>query len=584
MVTVGSVNADYTSLVEACAAGENNVRVITNITETDQLDLTGCPQFRIEIVPNIVIDNSIASPATTPWVIGDDSVLLIEGASYSLDLTTAGLSSQIVLQNNQRFRFGDNAELDASRVRFTGSGTNILLGGSSNLTNCRFDGATRFDLDLFDQYLFVSHCLFTVPVLLDSETGVEAKSAVVTDNIFDGGANITATGVNDLIFSGNVVGRDVTISNFTISGANCDSVSINSNLFEASELAISSTNLNRVTISGNIWARNTVDGLTISSVVTSLTVSNNILDHITISGAITNSTIFGNDLSDDMTLSSTTTTSTIFGNSFIDAVIGGAFSNSTFEGNYANNNIDINAQFSTSNFVGNHANNIIDFSGVSNSSITGNYAVNTSTFGGAVSGTSITSNRFPRINFTSTVTTTSFSNNIIETASGLSLSVTDDSTSFHVIGNVFPSGCTFSGQFNDSKFCYNEINGQLLFVGASSSPHVNGNSSLTLLTFSIGPRFAVISGNNLVGIGGNIQLNSTNSLTECNNARIVSNFCANITSGNGGVGGIGGCIINGNIISVSITATGTTAGNIVTSNRAPSILGFGGTDLVTDNI
>ena len=56
----------------------------------------------------------------------DNTLLQIDGAGSTTDYVGANTSSQFVLQNNQTFRSGTNAELDAREVQFTGAGINNL--------------------------------------------------------------------------------------------------------------------------------------------------------------------------------------------------------------------------------------------------------------------------------------------------------------------------------------------------------------------------------------------------------------------------------------------------------------------------
>ena len=206
-VTVGTAGADFTTIAAAYAAGNDYICVITSVTETAAIDIAS-DQLYIVLNPGINVSNTIAAAAT--WFTGDTSTLSIVGAGVNLESSAAGISSRMTLQSGQALRSGTTAELQTRGVRYTGAGTNILISGSSQVQNCKFDGATRFDLDEFEQYLYVTNCFFEVPVQIDSTTGLDPKTAIVSNNMFIGNADITVDGVNDLVFEGNTLGRPTT--------------------------------------------------------------------------------------------------------------------------------------------------------------------------------------------------------------------------------------------------------------------------------------------------------------------------------------------------------------------------------------
>jgi len=307
MVTVGiTLNADFPTIAEAVTAMNCNLRIITDVVETQQTDLSiNCNHLRFEMVPGITLSNNI--PSANPWFIGDNTLLTINGAGSTIDFISGSTSSKIILQNNQTFRDGLNAELDVSQVRFTGSGVNNIVGGSSRVHNCRFDGATQFNLSLFERSIYITGCLFTVPSLLDREAG-PLKSAIITENIFEDGASVLINGTNSLIFSNNILGKS-SATNMIISGTLCDNTTISNNIFKFSQLTIDAINLNNSIISNNI-----VDDITINGIVENCTFESNSCDFFTINGIIDNLTMDANILINDLVFGGLIINSTITDN------------------------------------------------------------------------------------------------------------------------------------------------------------------------------------------------------------------------------------------------------------------------------
>lgn len=447
IVTVGmlSSGADYISIVDACTAGYSIVRVITDITETVALDLTLCPHFRIDIDPGITINNMIAGA----WVIGNNSLLKIVGSGAHMDLTTAGLSSQIILQTNQTFRSGINAELDVEDVRFSGSGINILLSGSSRISKCRFDGSTQFDLDLYDKTLFVDGCLFTVPVQLDSFTGAD-KSSIISNNLFDDGADITMISVTNMIFNGNTIGKTGP-TNMTINGAFCDNVVISNNLFANGGLIISSSVAVSVTkISDNEWV---TDGL------------------LSITG--TCNRVFINDNSGRMQ------TITI-GNNMGGVFDVGSFNGNVFSAGGGGGNVIFSSPWMQSSVVGNNIGNI------SGGSTFGEFR-----FEENVNCTNISSNVAKLMVFDKTVIDTNIIGNCLFSNTN-SLTISDTCTHVNINNNSLGTGNLILAEVVTSTICANSLQSitiDMANTGTTNNSSITGNvctNAITIGALSMG--------------------------------------------------------------------------------------------------
>jgi hypothetical protein len=704
IVTVGSImDADYATISAAYVDGKDNVRVITDVTETAQIDLSsGSKHLRVEINPGVSITNTIAAAAD--WFIGDDTLLTVVGAGAHLDLTTAGLSSRITLQSGQTFRSGTNAELQTDNVRYTGAGTNIFLGGSSQINNCRFDSATRFDFDLFEQYLHVRGCLFDAPVKVNSLTGSEEKTAIIIGNIFLGGAHITADGVDDMIFSGNKLGKSTTGTNFTISGTSCNSLLINDNIFDRGEVTISATTLDDSTISNNVFSRDTVDGMTISSTCDNISITGNVLDHITVNASITESVIDGNVMSDDLTVTGTMTSCKVLGNCVVDNLtlavvvsstitensigdvltVGTSCTTSTFDGNkcdsavlnlvtectISNNvfsidildivgncinttiignsiegNLRITGNIDELMINGNRCANILIIGTCADCTINNNYVTSQINVTLAVDRTTFSGNVAAALDLESTVTVTTIGDNSLYQSGGNALTILGNCVRVMISGNsAFSSSShAISGNFTDSVYSDNYVNGSVTFGGTITTSTISGNSidtnlilsdvvtglsvtvntinRIELLSTATG---VIISGNIFRQVGGSLiaitgvstyVMVIGNSATNTNGAFLfssnfrngtVSNNVANGITFSGTVlettisgntflngititGAITRCSLTGNLVSwflLSSTATGVTfSGNITstTSGSALSIAGNCSEVVISDN-
>lgn len=618
MVTVGTSGADYLTINDAVVASNCNIRVITDVVETQQTTVTTCGHLRLELVPGITLSNTIA--AAGDWFIGDNNLLKIEGAGAHMDLTTVGLSSQIVLQNNQTFHWGTDAELDVSGVRFTGVGFNVLLSGSSRVRDCRFDGATRFTFDSFERNLFIDGCYFTVPITLDSLTGAEPKSLIVSNNIFDDGADIIISGVDNLVFNGNTVGKTAATS-MDISGTSCSNVVISNNNFEFSELTISSTTLTNTNISDNVWARISVDGMTLSSTCDNLIVSNNVVHHITVNNTLTESVVSGNTLKGAVTVTGLMTNSKISENCAAIGLILGALLTSVIADNLA---LNITIGSTTSNCT------------ISENSV--NTAI---TFTGNVLNTPITSNRADILTFLADLNSSQIVGNSLVSGVSNSLSVTgltaDTVISSNVgdfgwlfLGNIFRTiisnnkltdgPLTLSGIFTESEMVSNTF-GTVNFTGAVSADSISCNTFFNVFflstvtdsaisnnyffgsaIFSLTTVDMTFNGNTMIGnlsitgaatrcaingntIGISILIDVINGANSTHNT-ICGNICPTSILVGAAVGGIVGNVINGNVALVSIVVVSNVTDNICTSNRTPvgAIAGFGGADVVANNV
>lgn len=332
MVTVGTpLDADYPTIAEAVAAMNCNLRIISDVVETQPTDLSiNCNHLRFEMVPGITLSNTILGAAT--WFTGDNTLLTIDGAGSTIDFVSGTTSSEIVLQNNQTFREGINAELDVSQVQFTGAGINNIVGGSSRIQDCRFNSATQFNLSLFNNSLYVTRCLFIVPSLLDSEAGVD-KSTIIVGNTFEDGASVLINGTNRLIFSENILGKTAA-ANMTVAGTNCDNSSISNNIFQFSNLTIDSTNLTNSIISNNI-----VDNITINGNVENCTFESNNCDFVTLNGISDNLTMDANILINDLVFGGLIINSTVTDNKCRDCTFNSTIGNNGNPTSFSSNAI-----------------------------------------------------------------------------------------------------------------------------------------------------------------------------------------------------------------------------------------------------
>ena len=553
LVTVGSVNADYPTINDAVVASNCNIRVITDIVEVFQTSLTACPHLRIELVPDITISNTITGAGD--WFIGDNNLLKIEGAGAHMDLTTSGLSSQIVLQAGQTFHWGIDAELDVSGVRFTGDGSNVLLSGSARVTNCRFDGATRFAMDLFERYLFIEGCLFTVPVTLDSLVGAEPKTAIISNNIFTSVGNIVIAGATDLIFNHNIVSNNIqvtgTLTNTKITdnciGGDLSLVSIiNSTVSDnviIGDISISGS-VEFTIISSNVIDRIILSSTAMDTQVTLNNMNSQVLTNLTITGASdrvvisSNITYFNWVITGDFNDGTISDNRLSLGTGSGNVTFGGSFIDSTMTGNNFEGLVTITGAVSVSAINSNTVDRFSFGSTLANMQIVGNTMIRTGlttlSVSGACNRVVISSN----IGYNSWIFTGNFDNgnindNRVSTGTGT--------------GNV-----TFSGSFVDSNMTGNNFEGLVTITGAVNVSAINSN---TVDRFSFGSTLTnmQIVGNTMI----RTNLTTLSVTGVCDRVVISSNtgynswiFTGNFDNGN----------INNNRVS-----TGTGTGNVTFS-------------------
>ena len=292
-----------------------NLIVITDVVETSQIDLSvHCPHLWLELNPGITVSNTIAGAGN--WFVGDNTLLELEGAGATIDFISGPTSSQIILQNNQSFRRGANAE--ANQIQFTGSGENQMVDGASTFQDCCFDSAVAFNFEYYVNLLTITGCLFTAPSKLDSNIGL-LKSAIIIGNLFENGGDVVVEGTSEFVFTNNILGK-VLATNLLISGATCSNMEISDNVFLSGELDISSTSLTTSSISSNSWKEIATGGITItSSTNQSLNISNNITNflHINNAGPLNDTSILSNTLIQDLFISGAVDDCSISNNTII---------------------------------------------------------------------------------------------------------------------------------------------------------------------------------------------------------------------------------------------------------------------------
>jgi len=552
LVTVGTVDADYPTVYDAVLDMKCNMRIITDVVETLQLDLSiTCPHVRLELVPGVTVSNTIAGGAD--WFIGNNTLLDIEGSGSTTNFVSGLTSSQIILQNNQSLRSGLNSELIVQSTQLTGSGINSMVGGASKFTNCLFDGGTRHDFDAFNNSLIIKGCVFNVPSRLDSDLGA-AKSAIITNNVFENSAEISILGTNSLIFSNNSIGKTIP-TNLTISGSVCNNATINNNIFQSGIIIISSPLLSNTHVSNNTFSRVAIDGIVIDSASTKLNMTNNTVDYITLNNTIIESVIKGNILSSNLTITGAMTVLKITNN----CIAGGLFLNSLINSVISNNVIGLNltaVSNTESSIIGNHCTSIT-LSGAVNDGITSNNIVSGNiTFSLDVNDSVVSSN---------TLNSFLFSGNM------------DHS---RVIGNTQTGTFTVTGTSSDCNYASNSSDGNWNFGGNFSNGMIDGNrmgSSFSILSFNGTVNVSTITNSRVGLVFFGLEVN--NSIISSNIAsRVIFQLDLNnskFTDNN---------LVNPNL--PTLTVNGACNGIVISSNTGLNIWRFVGNfnnGSITDN-
>jgi hypothetical protein len=348
--TVGTIDANFTSIAEAYAAGIDSMRVITSINETAAGDLsTGPKHVRIEIAPGVDITNSITPIA--PWFTGDDTMLTIVGAGTHIDDTTIGLSSRIVLQTGQALRSGVDAELTVRDVRFSGSDSNTLTAGTSTIENCRFDTAVSFNFNGFVDNLYVNNCFFETDVNIESLGVLDASGVIFTNNNFEShNLNVNAATFSSSNISDNVWEGSLTIDNeavdIVISGNTMDSI-------------VFSGDLRIATVSGN-----TMVGSIISENITDGAITGNTCSRAEFRGDVIDLTVSGNVVLSVMEFEALVTRSLVSSN-FVQGFVcfRGNATTTTISGNNVNGNLFFTSDLTDSDISNNIADSNLEVEG-----------------------------------------------------------------------------------------------------------------------------------------------------------------------------------------------------------------------------
>lgn len=628
IVTVGTVGADYPTIEEAVTALNCNIRVITDVVETLPVSLASCPHLRVQLNPGVTLSNTIAGSGD--WFTGNNTLLNMVGAGAHINNTTPGLSSRIILQAGQSFRSGSDAELKTEGIRYSGNGSNTLTSGSSIIENCRFDNANSFNINNTDDNLYINNCYFESDINIESPGLLPSSGVLITNNNFEGhslniqSSSLSFSNITDNIFTGGAFGlsvsnssSDIIVSNNTMepllfSGTiDCSTISNNTCTTATFNGAITDS-----TVAGNTTT-SLLFGSSIGGVGSSVTITGNTCDGgITVVGAVTSMVFQGNTsrpgginfnsnvnfssinsnyidgggVGDDLTFSGSLNTSTCNDNivsnpRFI--VFLGSLTNTDVSGNVAGS-----MQFS--GLVGATAqpvpitNNacsstITFFSTLSRFTFTGNQSA-VVIFTGALDKGTVSSNTVGYFQFLSTLTQITMVGNFMDSGGpgGNSLDITGLCSQVSISNNVITGNVTFGAGITAGNFSNNDVTGGIAITLGLLNASVDNNKTLNITVSQECDR-ASISGNTVL-VGG-IALDTTDN-GETIYTRVNSNFCnGSVSIGSSGGTGIIGNTINSNIILVGIsTVLSNLTNNVVTGNSCSSVVGFGGTDVVANNV
>lgn len=633
LVTVGVVNADYLTIYDAVADMKCNMRVITDVVETLQTDMTVCSHLRLELVPGITLSNTIAGAGD--WFVGDNNLLKIEGAGAHMDLTTTGLSSQITLQSGQTFHWGTDAELDVSGIRFTGAGNNVILSGSSRVRDCRFDGSTRVILDLFERNLFIDGCLFTVPVTIDSLVGLEPKNAIISNNVFTSTAGVFISGATDLIFISNIVGSTIT-STGTLTktkiadnniGGNLDVLTLQ-NVVVSNNIIMGNLSINN-TVSDTVFDGNTISGVFSSSaqltsnkitnncIVSNLNLQNlnscvigdNVFDTINLVDCI-NSSITGNVMTsitnNTLHITGICTQVTISNNKGANEwILGGDFSESTMSsnniatGNISSGDVTFQSLMHMSIFNGNSITGDITTQAINSSSAITDNRARIIVISGDISNSRIISNNFVASQPVAMTFNGNLDNSVISENTTIQDMVVNGTVDNVVISNniiqQFVPGTvgfmTFNNIISNSTITGNNVFRDIRVYSQITNTNISNNIigiSLTIDPTNLGTSSRnTIIGNtvsNDIAFGGNITGCSISSNTvdrlifssNVENSQILGNSMLRTNSGTLTITGSSSVvIISSNVGYHNWLFTGTFTGGTINDNRITSGTGTG---------
>ena len=178
-------------------------------------------------------------------------------------------------------------------------------------------------------------------------------------------------------------------------------------------------------------------------------------------------------------------------------------------------------------------------------------------------------------------------NIVSRTSLGPSIGIFGNVSESNLTGNSGIRGFQFGADVAPVAVNLSRIESNLITDGAivtygtslSSSYSDNFASDSIIIT-------GVCTGNTMSGNRTNaLSIDSTNSGNCVNNVLSANVLNTNIAIGSVGAPGISGNVISGNVALTSITTVASSTGNLITSNRCPSVVGFGGAgNLVVANI
>ena len=178
-------------------------------------------------------------------------------------------------------------------------------------------------------------------------------------------------------------------------------------------------------------------------------------------------------------------------------------------------------------------------------------------------------------------------NIVSRTSLGPSIGIFGNVSESNITGNSGIHGFQFGADVAPVAVNLSRIESNLITDGSIVS---YGTSLSSSYSYNFASGSIIITG---ICTGNTMSSNRTNALSidSTNSGNCVSNVLSanvlntNIAIGSVGARGISGNVISGNVALTSITTVAShNTNNLITSNRCPSVVGFGGTDVVVAKI
>ena len=531
--TVGTTNADYTTIFDAVSAGVCNMRVINNTIENNQINLNtlGCRHLRIEIGPEVQISNSILG--TTSLFFGSSSKLILFGSGSGRNYTSPLVVSGFILNTDQPFISGPDMELTAYNVDFNSTGgTNNYCTGLSQFFNCKFLGSTLADLGNFTKRLKVDGCYFICnPRLCNNINQFIIKDATIINSYFINITDIIADGTTGFIFKNNVI-EQVVRTDLIIQTYEAGNIIIQNNTFLRGSIILNNSSFfDKTSISNNIWKDQADANINITTLILrNSNITENVLGNISITGDIQDVVIADNTAEDNLVINGLSTTSNI--------------SDNTITGNLEFNDATVDSVISDNTC------NIITYTlnGPNNSNITGNTVINAMDISGAINNTNIINNNCQALTINDDTTDSNITGNTVETLlldgnlnlrlvvnsnkiteapPTISFTITGIVAQSSITGNDISSGFSCTLDFNNSTFGNNKVaftvpTSPIEFLSNINESVIDGNVGLA--QFRVGASSESIFSNN--------QFKSILISTNCIDSNILGNLLNRSSGGN----------------------------------------------------